>query len=408
MDSVVQLQEVSSDLETALTDTEGTERELGRASRQMQTAIEQARMRMLSEILGRFPRLLRDLSVTHGKQVELVVRGSSTLVERSVLEILEDPLLHLIRNAFDHGIETPEARIAVGKPPKGKIEIAAGYRGNQTVITVSDDGNGINFAKLRDRALQMGLSESDLDGSNETEMLELIFEAGFSTADRVTELSGRGVGMDVVRRNVDAMGGVITVQEKNGGLFDSLVFGEKQAAHWVAGSDHFNRSELFEGPAESEAATRPVHVAVVYQADGTIRGYRDGQPYGRTYRKAPAAVFETDASQVLLGCRHGSPTGNKGLAGRIFRARLYDRALTPEDIVKTARIESTTITEVDILATLTNDQRTQLTRLQAQRDAMNQALEATRSTVAGTDPVLNAWASLAQSLINLKEFIYLR
>ena len=215
MDSVVQLQEVSSDLETALTDTEGTERE-GRASRQMQTAIEQARMRMLSEVLGRFPRLLRDLSLTHGKQVELIVRGSSTLVERSVLEVLEDPLLHLIRNAFDHGIETPESRIAQGKSPKGKIEIAAGYRGNQTVITVSDDGNGINFTKLRDRALQMGLSESDLDGSSESELLELIFEAGFSTADRVTELSGRGVGMDVVRSNLNVIGGSVRVETESG------------------------------------------------------------------------------------------------------------------------------------------------------------------------------------------------
>jgi hypothetical protein len=203
-------------------------------------------------------------------------------------------------------------------------------------------------------------------------------------------------------------GGVLTVQEKNGGIFDSLVFGEKQAAHWVAGSDHFNRSELFEGPAETEAATRPVHIAVVYQPDGTIRGYRDGKPYGITYRKAPAAIFETEASQVLLGCRHGSPTGNKGLAARIFRARLYDRALTPEDIAKTARIESTTITEADILATLTNEQRTQLIRLQSQRDHLTKPLESTRSTAAGTDPVLNAWASLAQSLINLKEFIYLR
>jgi hypothetical protein len=203
-------------------------------------------------------------------------------------------------------------------------------------------------------------------------------------------------------------GGVFTVQGKDGGLFDSIVFAEKTPAHWVAGSNFFDRSELFEGPAETEVATRPVHIAVVYQPDGTISGYRDGQPYGRTYRKAPAALFEPEASQVLLGCRHGSPTGNKGLAGRIFRARLYDRALTPEDIAKTARIESTTITEVDILATLSNDQRTQLTRLQAQRDLLTKTLESTRSTVAGTDPILNAWASLAQSLINLKEFIYLR
>ncbi|TYQ30713.1 hybrid sensor histidine kinase/response regulator [Pseudanabaena sp. UWO310] len=216
MDSVVQLQEVSSDLETALTDTESTERELGRASRQMQTAIEQARMRMLSEIFSRFPRLLRDLSLSHGKQVELVVRGSSTLVERSVIEVLEDPLLHLIRNAFDHGIESPEARIAKGKPPKGRIEIAAGYRGNQTIITVSDDGNGIDFAKLRDRALQMGLSESDLDDSTDIELLELIFEAGFSTAERVTSLSGRGVGMDVVRSNLNRIGGNVRVETEAG------------------------------------------------------------------------------------------------------------------------------------------------------------------------------------------------
>ncbi|PZU98386.1 MAG: hybrid sensor histidine kinase/response regulator [Pseudanabaena sp.] len=216
MDSVVQLQEVSSDLETALTDTEGVERELGRASRQMQAALEQARMKMLSEVLGRFPRLLRDLSLTHNKQVDLVMRGSSTLVERSVLETLEDPLLHLLRNAFDHGIETPAARIAAGKSPQGKIEIAAGYRGNQTIITISDDGNGINFAKLRDRALQMGLSEEELRQSDKEELLDLIFEPGFSTADYVTDLSGRGVGLDVVRSNLDLIGGSVRIETELG------------------------------------------------------------------------------------------------------------------------------------------------------------------------------------------------
>jgi hypothetical protein len=203
-------------------------------------------------------------------------------------------------------------------------------------------------------------------------------------------------------------GGVITVQGKDGVLFDSIVFAEKTPSHWVAGSNFFDRSELFEGPAETEAATRPVHIAVVYQPDGTISGYRDGKPYGRTYRKAPAALFEAESSQILLGCRHGSPTGNKGVAARIFRARLYNRALTPEEITQTARIESSTITESDILATLSDDQRTQLTSLQSQRDLLTKTLESTRSTAAGTDPVLNAWASLAQSLINLKEFIYLR
>jgi len=151
-----------------------------------------------------------------------------------------------------------------------------------------------------------------------------------------------------------------------------------------------------------------VHVAIVYQADGAIRGYRNGQPYGRTYRKAPGAIFEPDQSQVLLGCRHGAPNGNKGLAGRIYRARLYDRALTPEEISKTARIEANTITEADILAVLSQPQRQQLDTLQSQRDATNQALEAARTATSTDDPKVQAWTSLAQSLINLKEFIYLR
>jgi two-component system, chemotaxis family, sensor histidine kinase and response regulator PixL len=214
MDSVVQLQEVSSDIDTALSETEGTERQLGRASRQLQNAIEQARMRSLNEVLSRFPRVLRELSLVHGKQVELQFRGSSTLVERSVLEALEDPLLHLIRNAFDHGIELPEARIAAGKTPKGKIEIAAGYRGNQTVITLSDDGGGISLEKVRNRALKMGLSSEELEHCSEAELLELIFEPGFSTADRVTELSGRGVGMDIVRSSLAAIGGSVRVETK--------------------------------------------------------------------------------------------------------------------------------------------------------------------------------------------------
>jgi hypothetical protein len=203
-------------------------------------------------------------------------------------------------------------------------------------------------------------------------------------------------------------GGVITVQELDGGVFDSLVFAEKTPAHWVAGSDHFNRSELFEGPAETEAATRPVHVAVVYQADGTITGYRDGKPYGRSYRKAPGYHFESGKSQILLGSRHGKPTGNKGLSGRIYRARFYDRALTAGEVAQTARLESGTISEFDILAALSNAQRTALAGLRTQREFLSQELESARRGIKSDDAKLQAWTSLAQSLINLKEFIYLR
>jgi len=203
-------------------------------------------------------------------------------------------------------------------------------------------------------------------------------------------------------------GGVMTVQEKDGGLFDALVFGEKSPQHWVAGSNYFERSELFDGTAETDAMTRPVHVAVVYQADGTISGYRDGKPYGRTFRKAAGAVFEAAKSQVLLGCRHGAPTGNKGLSGRIYRARLYDRALTAKEIAMTAGIEASAVPEGDILAALSTGQRQKLSTLQAQRDQLAKGIEAARETASANNPRLQAWTSLAQSLINLKEFIYLK
>ena len=199
-------------------------------------------------------------------------------------------------------------------------------------------------------------------------------------------------------------GGVLTVQGKDGVLFDSLVFGEKQAGHWVAGSNFFERSELFEGSEEKEAASRPVHMAIVYQPDGSVSGYRDGKPYGRTYRKAPGAIFEAEASEVLLGCRHGSPSGNRGLRGRIFRARLYDRALTQPEIAQTAKFEAGTITEADLLAALSHEQRAEVQRLQGQRDQLTRDLP----SAPPEDARVLAWTSLAQSLLNLKEFIYLR
>ncbi len=203
-------------------------------------------------------------------------------------------------------------------------------------------------------------------------------------------------------------GGVLTVQGMDGVVFDSIVFAEKSPGHWVAGSDRFERSEPFDGPAETEAHSRPVHVAVVYQGDGTVSGYRDGKPYGRTYRKAPRVDFDAERSQVLLGCRHGSPSGNRGLSGRIFRARLYDKALSPEEIAKTARIEVSSITEAEILATLSDEQRDRVAKLQRERDSTARKLNTLEATSKGGDATVQAWSDLAQSLINLKEFIYLR
>lgn len=212
METVVQIDEVTHDIDTTLQETEGSARQLSRLSRQMQTRLDQVRMQPLSDLTDRFPRALRELSLAHGKPVELRVLGGSTLIERSILEALADPLLHLVRNAFDHGIEAPDTRLAQGKPAKGLIEIAASQRGNRTLITVRDDGAGICLDKIRARALQIGFSAADLAEASSQELLELIFQPGFSTAERVSELSGRGVGLDVVRTNLQRIGGQVQVE----------------------------------------------------------------------------------------------------------------------------------------------------------------------------------------------------
>lgn len=216
MEAMVQIQEVTSDLQTNLEETERSARDLNRTSKLMQSNITQLRMRPIADLLGRFPRALREMELKYGKQVELKIGGGGTLIDRTILEALSDPLLHLFRNAFDHGIEDPATRRAAGKLEKGIIEIAAAYRGNQTVITIRDDGRGIDLDKIRAKALKMGLDESDLKAATKNDLLELIFMPGFSTAEKVTDLSGRGVGMDVVRNNLKQIRGDIQVDTELG------------------------------------------------------------------------------------------------------------------------------------------------------------------------------------------------
>jgi len=216
METIVQIQEVTSDISLSLEDTDSTARELNQTAKQLQTNLTRVRMRPLSDLVGRFSRALRDLSLQYGKQVELKVLGKGTLVDRSILEAMSDPLMHLVRNAFDHGIEEPAKRTAQGKPAQGVIEIKAAHRGSQTIITVSDDGNGINLDKIRAKAEAMGLDAGLLAAASEDELLSLIFEPGFSTADQVTALSGRGVGMDVVRNNLKQIRGDIRVDTQPG------------------------------------------------------------------------------------------------------------------------------------------------------------------------------------------------
>jgi len=168
------------------------------------------RMVPIGITFGKFRRLIRDLSVELGKDIELITEGAETELDKTVIERLNDPLVHLLRNSIDHGIQLPDERVRSGKPSKGIISLSAAHRGPKVVISIEDDGIGIDPDLIRARALERGLITEDAD-IPEKEILSLIFTPGFSTTDQVTSISGRGVGMDVVKREIDSLGGSIQI-----------------------------------------------------------------------------------------------------------------------------------------------------------------------------------------------------
>ncbi|HEY9639256.1 MAG TPA: response regulator, partial [Coleofasciculaceae cyanobacterium] len=183
----------------------------------LQNEFRWARMLPLEEVLNRFPRVLRDLSTTYRKPANLKFTGTEILIDKAILEKLYDPLLHLLRNAFDHGIEPAQVRLQQGKSEQGQLEIRAYYKGNQTIIEVKDDGQGLNLDRIRSRAFELGwLSPEQLIFTPPAQLFEFIFEPGFSTASQVSELSGRGVGLDVVRSQLQAIKGSVAVTSTPG------------------------------------------------------------------------------------------------------------------------------------------------------------------------------------------------
>jgi two-component system chemotaxis sensor kinase CheA len=189
--------------------------ELERLTHEIQDGVMAIRAQPVRSVFQRMPRLVRQVAAQTGKQVRLVTEGEATEVDKTVIERLADPLTHMIRNAIDHGLESPEQRIAAGKPVEGTVRLHALHRSGRIVIEVADDGAGINRARVRDKAVQNGLIAADAVLSDE-ETDNLIFLPGFSTAEAVSELSGRGVGMDVVRRSVQALGGRIVIASRPG------------------------------------------------------------------------------------------------------------------------------------------------------------------------------------------------
>ena len=188
--------------------------DLERNTRSLQESVLSIRMLPISGVFNRFPRMVRDLAGKLAKKVELKMVGEATELDKGLIEKIVDPLTHLVRNSMDHGIELPEKRVAAGKPASGTITLSAFHQGGSIVIEVADDGAGLNRERILAKAKERGLNVSDTMADNEVWML--IFEAGFSTAAVVTDVSGRGVGMDVVKRNIGSLGGTVEIESRSG------------------------------------------------------------------------------------------------------------------------------------------------------------------------------------------------
>lgn len=188
--------------------------QLTRNTRDLQEAVMSIRMMPMDFVFSRFPRMVRDLAAKLGKKVDFITHGAATELDKGLIERIVDPLTHLVRNSIDHGIEMPEARVAAGKTEAGRLFLSAGHQGGNIVIEVSDDGGGLNRDRILKKAAENGIavSENMTDG----EVWQLIFAPGFSTAEAVTDVSGRGVGMDVVKRNITAMGGSVDIRSAKG------------------------------------------------------------------------------------------------------------------------------------------------------------------------------------------------
>ncbi len=188
--------------------------QLTRNTRDLQEAVMSIRMMPMDFVFSRFPRMVRDLAAKLGKKVDFITHGAATELDKGLIERIVDPLTHLVRNSIDHGIEMPNARSAAGKSEAGRLFLSAGHQGGNIVIEVSDDGGGLNRDRILAKAKQQGLPISD--NMADSDVWQLIFEPGFSTAETVTDVSGRGVGMDVVKRNITAMGGSVDIRSAKG------------------------------------------------------------------------------------------------------------------------------------------------------------------------------------------------
>src|SRR5947199_2162189 len=190
---------------------------LSNVTAELQEGVMKTRMQPIGNAWQKLPRVIRDLAAELNKEIELEMHGAETELDRQVLDLIKDPLTHMVRNSADHGLETPEQRRAAKKPEKGTIRLSAYHEGGHIIIEIADDGRGLNTARIKQKVVESGLAtESEVEKMTEAQVHKFIFAAGFSTAAAVTSVSGRGVGMDVVRNNIDQIGGTVDVKSVAG------------------------------------------------------------------------------------------------------------------------------------------------------------------------------------------------
>lgn len=198
-----------------LTELVETIEQMDRVTTDLQSVVMKVRMVPVGQVFNRFPRMVRDLAKELNKEINLTIEGEETELDRTVIDEIGDPLVHLIRNSLDHGVEHPDDRVAKGKSPVGEVGLIARHEGNNVIIIVEDDGKGINPVFIKNKAVQKGLiTQEDADKMDDNDAVRLVFLAGFSTSDVVTDVSGRGVGMDVVKNKIESLGGLIDVETK--------------------------------------------------------------------------------------------------------------------------------------------------------------------------------------------------
>ncbi|MCR5175926.1 MAG: chemotaxis protein CheA [Anaerovibrio sp.] len=198
-----------------LTELTETLEQMDRVTTDLQSVVMKVRMVPVSQVFNRFPRMVRDLAKELDKDINLTIEGEDTELDRTVIDEIGDPLMHLLRNSLDHGVEHPDEREAKGKPRTGEVGLIARHEGNNVVIMVTDDGSGINADKIRNKAVEKGMvSREEADALPDADAVRLIFLPGFSTAETITDVSGRGVGMDVVRSKIESLGGHVDVETK--------------------------------------------------------------------------------------------------------------------------------------------------------------------------------------------------